>query len=235
MKRPGFIYSGEEILSGRKFLSEIDRLLKEHFGDPVPKRKDPAHELILTVLSQNTSDHNRDMAFAGLKAQFDNWEKLSEAPVEKVEAAIRAGGLAKQKSRRILEILQWVKSKSGDFDLEWLGNIPLDEALNELTALKGVGIKTASVVMCFSFDSPVFPVDVHIHRIARRLGISPDKGTAETTHWSMQGIIPPGRWKQLHLNMLKLGRKYCRPSKPDCQECPINEMCPYYKTAGRKK
>ena len=226
MKRLAINYSSDELQQKRTLLRKVDSLLSRQFGDSSPNRKNPVHELILTILSQNTSDHNRDLAFNHLLKRFPAWDEIAQAAPEEIEDAIRSGGLANQKSRRIKEILSWIESQSGEYNLDWLDNIPLENALDKLTSLKGIGIKTASVLMCFSFDAPVFPVDVHVHRICRRLGLAPEKGTAENTHFYMQPLIPENRWKELHLNMLKLGRSFCRPSKPDCQNCPLYRLCP---------
>ena len=226
MKRILIDYNEDELPTKRIFLQKVDFLLTNRFGNPSPARKDPVHELILTILSQNTSDHNRDLAFNKLMNRWPSWDEIAHAAPEEIEDAIRSGGLAYQKSHRIKEILYWIKSQSGEYKLDWLDSLPLKEALERLTALKGVGIKTASVLMCFSFDAPVFPVDVHVHRICRRLNLSPEKGTAETTHFYLQPLIPENRWKELHLNMLQLGRSDCRPSKPDCPACPLTKICP---------
>jgi endonuclease-3 len=210
------------------FIRECDRLLNSHFGEPVVKSKYSALDtLILTVLSQSTSDHNRDIAFAELKRRFPKWDLVVNAPSEAIAEAIHSGGLSKQKSLRIQDILRWVKVKSCDYNLDWLRELPLEESLAELTALKGVGIKTAAVVMAFAFKANIFPVDVHIHRICKRWKLVPNNASAERTHYLMQPLIPPGRALPLHLNMLKLGRKQCRPSKPDCEHCPVNLICPY--------
>ena len=227
MKKITAEYTPADLQAKRALLAQADSLLTKKYGDPSPVPKEPVHELILTILSQNTSDHNRDRAFKSLQMKYPDWESIAAASPAEIETAIRSGGLAKQKSKNIVEILNWVHDQSGSFNLDWLGEIPLEQALSRLTALKGVGIKTASVVMCFSFDAPVFPVDVHVHRICRRLELSPHNGTAETTHGYLQPLIPGGRWKQLHLNLLKLGRTSCRPSNPDCPRCPLADNCPY--------
>jgi len=229
MKNSIIQYSEKELVEKQALVKEVDNLLTKKYGNPAPMKKDAVHELILTVLSQNTSDHNRDLAFKNLTDKFPRWEQLWAAPLEEIEAAIRPGGLAKQKSQNIKQILCWLRDQSPDFNLNWLGKIPLQQALNKLISLKGVGIKTASVVMCFCFDAPLFPVDVHIHRICRRLHLSPQNGTAEMTHRYMQPLIPYGRWQELHLNLLILGRSLCRPKNPGCMPCPLNEICQYYK------
>jgi endonuclease-3 len=220
-------YTATELSAKRDFIRKIDHLLQKHFGEPeVKPTPAPLDTLILTVLSQNTSDHNRDLAFADLKQRFPNWDKVAEAPVTEIAQTIRSGGLANIKSQRIKEILNWVKERSGGYNLDWLKNLTLEEALKTLQTLKGVGIKTASVVMCFCFQAEIFPVDVHIHRICRRLELVPTTASAEKTHWLMQPLIPSDRAKSLHLNMLKLGRKQCRPRKPDCENCPLLKVCP---------
>ena len=224
------IYSKAELEAKKELALETDRLLYQKFGEPQPQKDNhPLDILIRTVLSQSTSDHNRDMAFARFKQRFPDWESALNASPQEIAAAIMPGGLANQKSQRIKDILRWVRNKSAEFNLDWLNDINLDEAISELTSLKGVGVKTAAVLMCFAFDAEIFPVDVHIHRICRRLGLSPEKASAERTHWTMQPLIPAGRAKPFHLNLLKLGRTYCRPSKPNCRECPLSKICQFYK------
>ena len=223
-------YTDEELSRKRKLVLEADRLLHDRFGEPESSKvKDPLDILIRTVLSQSTSDHNRDLAFARFKQRFPDWESALNASPQEIAAAIMPGGLANQKSQRIKDILRWVRNKSAEFNLDWLNDINLDEAISELTSLKGVGVKTAAVLMCFAFDAEIFPVDVHIHRICRRLGWAPENATAEKTHFLMQPLIPWGRAKPFHLNLLKLGRTYCRPSKPSCRECPLSKICQFYK------
>ncbi len=226
MNSPRMLYSNAELAQKRRLVFEVDRRLYQYFGDPQFQRREPLHELILTILSQNTSDHNRDMAFRRFKAEFPTWEDAASASADKIEASIRSGGLAKQKSLRIKEILNWVNEQSGEYSLDWLKDFPWETAMVKLISINGVGIKTAAVVMCFGFNAPVFPVDVHIHRICRRLNLAPNNGTPEKTHWYMQPLIPQGRWKELHLNMLKLGRQFCRPASPLCIQCPISNICP---------
>jgi len=216
-------------IEDKKLLAfDIDRILTEHFGEPEKFiQTNPVDQLILTVLSQSTSDHNRDLAFSKLKRRFTTWEEVHHSTPDKIADAIRSGGLADQKAQRILDILDWLKQEKGGYTLDWIAEISPADAVLELTALKGIGVKTAAVLLCFSFDVDIFPVDVHVHRICRRLGFVPDKASAEKTHQLMQNIFPPGRAKSLHLNMLKLGRTLCRPSNPDCVNCPLKKLCQY--------
>jgi endonuclease-3 len=206
---------------------KLNKLLKSYFGEAkITRQPDPLDQLILTILSQNTSDHNRDLAFAELKRRYPDWEQAAGAKPDDLAHAIRAGGLANQKSYNILNILKWLKTTHNEYSLNWLEKLPLEEAITQLTGFKGVGVKTAAVVLCFCFKAEVFPVDVHIHRICRRLRLVPESASAEKTHYLMQPLIPEGEALSLHLNMLKLGRIFCRPRNPNCKDCPVQEICP---------
>lgn len=219
----------------RKLATQANDKLEKHFGEPEKKtHSDSLNVLILTVLSQSTSDHNRDLAFSELKRLYPTWEAVASASWQDLAKAIKSGGLANQKAKRILDILAWLKDHKGGYNLDWIRDISTEEAVDELTSLKGVGIKTAAVLLCFSFDAVIFPVDVHIHRICRRLGLVPVKASAEKTHHLMQPLVPDGRAKTFHLNLLKLGRTFCRPTHPGCEACPINGICEYYMKTFKK-
>ena len=219
----------------RKLATQANDKLEKHFGEPEKKtHSDSLNVLILTVLSQSTSDHNRDLAFAELKRLYPTWEAVASASWQDLAKAIKSGGLANQKAKRILDILAWLKDHKGGYNLDWIRDISTEEAVDELTSLKGVGIKTAAVLLCFSFDAVIFPVDVHIHRICRRLGFVPEKASAEKTHHLMQPLVPAAIVKSFHLNLLKLGRTFCRPTNPDCESCPINDICEYYMKTFKK-
>jgi len=200
--------------------------LEGRFG--IPRRRKslpPLDSLILTVLSQSTSDLNSDRAFESLKSAFPTWQSVMDVPVSKVEEAIRSGGLARQKSVRIQDILQWVKREFGALDLGCLRKMDAQEVIRKFTAVKGIGVKTISVTLLFSCGKDVFPVDTHVHRICRRLRLVPDKATAEKTHHVMAPLVPKGKGLSLHVNMLRLGRKICRSLKPLCEECPLSDLC----------
>ncbi|HEX3318952.1 MAG TPA: endonuclease III [Solirubrobacteraceae bacterium] len=184
----------------------------------------PVDELVLTVLSQNTNDRNRDLAFARLRDRFPSWAEVRDAPVDEVEDAIRPGGLAPTKSRRILEILEGI----GDpLKLDWLAGAPVAEGQAYLVALPGVGRKTAACVLLFSFGRRDVPVDTHVGRVATRLGLlRPGAGTAEQ-HDAMTALTPPGQELELHLNLLRHGRRTCHAQRPDCEACVLRRMCPY--------
>ena len=186
----------------------------------------PIAELVRTVLSQNTNDRNRDVAYNRLRERFPTWEQVRDAPTEEVEAAIKPGGLSVTKAPRIQEIL----GRLGDHpDLDWLAEAPREEALSYLDDLPGVGRKTAACVMIFAFGRPEIPVDTHVHRVGGRLGLFRQGAPFEEAHDEMLAITPPEDAYELHINLIQHGRAVCRP-KPRCGECGLRRMCPYYKS-----
>ena len=208
---------------------QITLALENKFG--VPKREnilDPLSNLVLTVLSQSTNDKNRDTAYQQLKKRFPGWEDVMKGNVEEIADAIRPGGLANQKSARIKNILKWIYQEYGDLNLDKLCDMEIDKIIEKFTQLKGIGVKTISVVMMFSCGIDIFPVDTHVHRICRRLGFVPEKTTAEKTFWSMRPLVPKGKSFSLHINFLKLGRTICNARKPQCDKCPVNHLCYFY-------
>jgi len=212
----------------RAVLDRLDRA----FGRPAPpRRRPPLDELILTVLSQNTSDGNRDRAWRGLRARFPGWDAVLNAGAGPLQSAIRAGGLARTKSRTILGLLRRLRDERGELDLGFLRRVPVEEAKRFLTRFPGVGEKTACCVILFACGRPAFPVDTHIHRIAGRIGWVPPKATRAVSHAVLGRVIPPRRRLAAHLNLITLGRSHCRPSRPDCPACPIRILCRF----GRRR
>ncbi len=195
------------------------------FGRPTWRRREPVDELVLTILSQNTNDANRDRAYKRLRDRFPKWETALDAPVEPIEEAIRPAGLSKLKSRRIRDILRWIELTFGALDLTPLADLDDTEAIELLTARNGIGVKTAAVLLAFAFDRDLCPVDTHVHRIARRLGWVPEKTSAEKCFWSLRGMIPPGEAVAFHLNLLRFGRSYCTARGPRCGECVLRDDC----------
>ena len=178
--------------------------LREMYGRPTHKpHGDPVHELVLTMLSQNTSDTNRDVAYAGLRARFSSWEEVRDAPTEEVEEAIRKGGLAPTKAPRIQASCARSASRS---DLDWLRDAPRDEALDYLTALPGVGRKTAACVLLFAFGRPEIPVDTHVMRVGGRLGLFRPGASFDEAHDEMLAITPPEDAYEFHMNLIAHGR-----------------------------
>jgi endonuclease III len=218
-------------LAGR--LRDISARLVRRYGRPVrcAHQTDPVRNLILTILSQNTTDANRDRAFAGLSARFPTLARLAAAKPDEVEAAIRVGGLARAKAKAILAALARLKAERGAFTLDFLREMPLREAREHLTSFPGVGVKTANVLLLFSFGREAFPVDTHILRVAKRVGLVPASADLSRAAQRIEPHVPPGEHMPLHLNMIRLGREICRPRNPRHEECPLLPVCP----EGRRK
>jgi endonuclease-3 len=204
--------------------------LREMYGRPVNEpHREPIAELVRTVLSQHTSDLNRDRAFAGLRERFPAWEEVRDAPVDEVEEAIRSGGLGKQKAPRIQAILDQLGEHP---DLAWTETAPPQGSMDYLVSLPGVGRKTAACMLMFTWGIPEIPVDVHVYRVGGRLGFFPLKASFERAHDEMLALVDPEDAYELHMNLIRHGREVCRP-KPRCGECELRRMCPWYR-AERK-
>jgi len=184
---------------------------------------DPVAELVLTVLSQSTNDRNRDVAYLRLRERFDSWEMVRDAPVREVEEAIRPGGISKVKSARIQAILRAIGES---LSLDWLAQAPIEEARDHLTALPGVGRKTAACVLLFSYGLHDVPVDTHVSRVGTRLGLLRTGAPFEELHDEMLALTPPGEELELHVNLLRHGRRTCHARKPACEQCALARMCP---------
>ena len=198
--------------------------LREVYGTPVaPPHRAPLDELVLTVLSQSTNDRNRDVAFLRLRERFHgSWEVVRDAPVEEVEEAIRPGGISNVKSARIQAILH----AAGDLDLSWMEGAPLAEARDFLTALPGVGRKTAACVLLFSYGLRDVPVDTHVSRVGTRLALLRPGASFEELHDRMLALTPRGAELELHVNLLRHGRRTCHAQRPACERCALRRMCP---------
>jgi endonuclease III len=200
--------------------------LRELYGRPINEpHDDPVHELVKTMLSQNTSDTNRDAAYGRLRERFGSWEEVRDAPVSAVAEAIRPGGLWQTKAPRIQDAL---RALGDPIDLSWLRDAPRAEALGFLTALPGVGRKTAACVLIFSFDRPEIPVDTHVYRVGGRLGLFREGASFEEAHDEMLRVVDPSDAYELHINLIRHGRTICRP-RPRCEECGLRRMCPYWR------
>jgi endonuclease-3 len=202
----------------------IRERLRELYGVPGQRpHGQPLEELILTVLSQSTNDRNRDTAYGRLRERFPSWEAVRDAPVEEIEEAIRPGGISKVKSARIQAMLRAI----GDpLDLAWLADVPVDEARAYLMALPGVGRKTAACVLLFAFGAHDVPVDTHVARVGQRLRLLRPGASFEELHDQMLRVTPPGAELELHLNLLRHGRRTCHAQRPDCPDCLLRRMCP---------
>lgn len=212
---------------------QVHRRLVEAYGERAKtKRLDPVSQLISTILSQNTNDALQDKAYARLRERFPTWEAVRDAPLEEVEEAIRIAGLSNQKAARIQDILRRITQERGKLDLSFLKDWPLEEARRWLTSFKGVGPKTAAIVLLFALDLPAFPVDTHIFRVSKRLGLIPADATREQAHRILEALIPPKHFYTFHLNMIEHGRKVCVARRPKCELCNLKGLCSFYLTRG---
>ncbi len=207
----------------------IRQRLINSYGDPVWRTPlPPVDELVSTILSQNTNDVNRDAGFDRLKAKFPNWEAVMNADTKEVIDAIRIAGLANQKGPRIQQALKDIADHNGGkLDLQFLKDLPIEDARQWLMDIKGVGPKTAAIVLLFSLGIPAFPVDTHIYRVTGRLGLRPMKLSVEKAHTYLEERIPEAYFYDLHLNLIRLGREVCGARKWFCWRCPVEDLCPF--------
>ncbi len=209
-------------------LSVHKRLLDVYGYPSWRNRLPPLDELVSTILSQNTNDTNRDRAFKALRERFPTWEEVRDAPPEEVIQAIRSAGLANQKGPRIQKVLREITLQRGTLSLDFLADLIPEEAAHWLMGFKGVGPKTAAIVLLFSLGKPAFPVDTHIYRVSGRLGLRPAKMNAEQAHLHLASLFPPETYYPVHLNLIRLGREICQARNPLCEECPLKDLCDYY-------
>lgn len=207
-------------------IEQIIKLLSEEYG----KRQWEAGQnaisvLIQTILSQNTSDRNSGRAFESLLTSFDSWEAIAEADVGAIARAIRAGGLGVLKAGYIKRVLQEIREKLGGFELGFLRQMSKDEARGWLRQLPGVGIKTASCVLLFALGMPALPVDTHVFRVARRLGLINSGVSVEKAHGQLEELVPPQNVYQFHVLMIEHGRKVCKAQRPYCDRCVLQQLC----------
>lgn len=211
----------------RRRVRAIHRRLERHFGELLPPRRtDPLEELVLTVLSQHTSDINADRAFTSLRRRFSTWDELVGARPTAVADAIRSGGLANTKAPRIQAILREVREREGGFHLTSLSSMSDAEATVYLSSIPGVGPKTAAVVLAFALGRDVLPVDTHVHRVATRLGMIEARTSAERAHRVLEELVPAEIRVPLHVGLIRLGREICKAGRPRCEECPLFDVCP---------
>jgi endonuclease-3 len=208
---------------------KITLLLEKQYG--IPRRKgsgNPLNILIETILSQNTNDKNRDKAYQRLKKRFPRWEDVLEVKTKSIVSAIRPGGLAEQKARRIRKILHWIKKREGRLSLSFLKKMDSGEIKKTIGALKGIGPKTLHCLLLFGLEREAFPVDTHILRIGKRLGFIPERMDAEKAHLWMISLIPKEKSLSLHLNLIRFGRSICKARKPECNKCLLSIECLWF-------
>ena len=207
----------------------VYQALAAHYGEPVwQPHNPPVDELVCTILSQATSDTNRDKGFTALKKRYADWESVMSAPPDEVVKTIYSAGLANQKGPRIQAALRYVQEERGAIELDFLAEMPLVEAIKWLTSIKGVGRKTAAIILLFTFGREAFPVDTHVHRITKRLGLIGEKVTAEKAHDILETMGAPVTFYPMHMNLIRHGRETCVARNPHCHRCPISLYCNYY-------
>lgn len=206
----------------------ITQNLESTFGEPQLARKsDPLAMLINIILSQATSDANSHRTFRNLKAAFADWDAVLAAETSAIADAIRLGGLANQKARVIKNLLAQIKETHGKLSLKFLEKMPDDAARDFLTKFRGVGPKTVACTLLFAVHKEVFPLDTHIFRILKRMGILPEKISDANAHKLLDELVPTGKFYSLHVNLIRLGKQICRPREPLCEQCPLIEYCDY--------
>lgn len=212
----------------RQRLNLVADRLSGYFGESAWHIQLPAvDELVCTILSQNTNDINRDKAFQSLKVQYPDWQSVLQAEPLELQRVIAIAGLANQKGPAIQNALRAIFEERAEFDLDWLAEKTPAEARDWLLRLKGVGPKTAAIVMVFSLGMPAFPVDTHIYRVSGRIGLRPKGFNVEKTHAYFVEIGDPATFGTLHIDLIELGRQICHPRKPDCQHCPVIDLCQF--------
>ncbi len=205
----------------------IGRRLAKGYGEPpAPRRPPPLDELILTVLSQHTSDTNRDRAYADLRKRFLSWDAVADAPAPAIARAIRRGGLGPTKAVRIKALLRELRAQGAPLDERAFTGLGHRELFERLMELPGVGPKTAACVLLFSLDQPYFPVDTHVHRLARRLGLVNARADAVATQEALQAAVAPRDMYAVHMNLIRHGRAVCLARRPLCSQCALSDLCP---------
>jgi endonuclease-3 len=220
----------------RSKVKKINDILEIEYG--IPERSEnekPLDVLIHTILSQNTNDTNSGRAYDNLIERFPSWENVLEADADEIAEAIRVGGLAKQKSTRIKELLTWVKNTYGQLNIDFVCDMDTKDAIELFTKRKGIGLKTINVMLCFACGKEVFPVDTHIFRISKRLALIPSNASPDKAHEIMGKLFPEGKAFSLHVNMINFGRTICHAQRPRCRECPLIDYCAVWQDFIDKK
>jgi len=218
--------------SKSKTVSQIHTRLDEKFGgeawDKSRTPSDPLDNLMRTILSQNTTDENRDRAYDTLCKQYPTWEKVMRATPEKVQEAIKVAGLAKQKGPAMQNFLKWLHKEHGTLSLDFLKTTPPDDAIKLLVQHKGIGVKTAYIVLAFACNQDLCAVDTHVYRTMQRVGILDEKCSREKAHSELRPLIPKNKARAFHVNLLDLGKTICQARTPDCEACMISDLCAFY-------
>ncbi len=217
-----------EAVQPEKVLQTLAILRAVYGPRALHSQRDPVAELVLTILSQNTSDRNSGRAFRQLCARYTTWDAVLDADLAELTDTIRVGGLANIKAARIQNTLRAIIERRGALNLDFLRDLSLDEARRWLTALPGIGPKTAGCVLCFACDQPAMIVDTHIHRVAKRVGMIGPSVSADAAHYLLEAVVPPEDAYQFHVSVLLHGRQICHAQRPKCEQCPLTELCDFY-------
>jgi len=210
----------------RRLLAILARLRRAYGEPPAPRRLAPLDELVLTVLSQNTNDTNRDRAYADLRTRYPRWDEVADAPLPAIANAIRRGGLGPTKSVRLRALLRELRDRGLPLDERAFARMRSTTLWDLLVGLKGVGPKTAACVLLFSLGRPYFPVDTHVHRVSRRLGLVPDEADAVKAQELLQAAVTPADVYDLHMLLIRHGREVCVARRPLCSQCVLRDVCP---------
>ncbi len=211
----------------RKMSRALDPLFGGEAWDREHRNGDPLDTLIRAILSQNTNDANRDQAYRRLRTRFPTWEAVLDANPDDLKETIRVAGLANQKGPTMQAVLRWIKTERGTLELDFLCGLPDEEAVEILTRHKGVGVKTAFIVLAFACGKDLCAVDTHVHRILRRVGAIDERCGREKAHTELAGLIPKGKARSFHVNLIGFGKTICTARKPDCEACPIRRWCEF--------
>lgn len=218
----------------RRLAAILARLRRAYGAPPPPRRLAPLDELVLTVLSQNTNDTNRDRAYADLRTKYPRWDDVADAPLPAIARAIRRGGLGPTKSVRIRALLRELRARGMPLDERTFARMRSRELWDLLIGMTGVGPKTAAIVLLFSLGRPYFPVDTHVHRVTRRLGLVPENADAVKAQELLQDAVPPRDMYDLHILLIRHGREVCVARRPLCSRCPLSSICPRIGVVGAR-
>ncbi len=212
-------------------IEAVKNLLEETYGIPRQNMRQvmpPLDELILTILSQNTNDNNSFKAFENLKKSYSSHEEILRTSNKELAEVIKIAGLGPTKADYIIGVLQWLMRERGSLDASFMCEMDTDEAIEKFTQLKGIGVKTIAVTLAFSCGKDLFPVDTHIFRVCKRLGLLPGQNTPEKAFYYLKELIPRGTAFALHMNVIRHGRETCHARRPDCDNCRLRELCEYF-------
>lgn len=219
-------------------MNPIDKALEVHqrliqvYGEPTRhSHLDAVSQLVCTIISQNTNDNLRDQAYQTLRQRLPTWDEVRDAPVQEVIDAIQIAGLGQTKAPRMQQALRRITAERGKLELDFLREMSVEDAKAWLTAMDGVGPKTAAIILLFSLGMPAFPVDTHVHRVSKRLGLIPPQSSREKAHELLEAMLPPETYYAFHLNLIQHGREVCQARKPRCALCTLRDLCEYYQSA----